>query len=154
MAQGMRQIGVTARQNNTNFLSDIPYFGIPPAQDKRKTIIPLGETNRFLDIVDTVTDNDDFTVAGKIAVLKSKLLGPAQEHWSDYIGGDDWGEARAHLLALFPEVQSYSSVKSKIASMKRESNEQISNYANRIHSAYNTLQRLHPVGRQQDIQIR
>ena len=44
MAQGMRQIGVTARQNNTNFLSDIPYFGIPPAQDKRKTIIPLGET--------------------------------------------------------------------------------------------------------------
>ena len=87
MARGMRQIGVTARQNNTNFLSDIPYFGIPPEQDRRKAIIPLSEPNRFLDIVDTLTDNGDFTVAGKIAVLKSKLLGPAQEHWSDYMGG-------------------------------------------------------------------
>ena len=51
MSHAMNQIGVTARQNNTNFLSDIPYFGIPPAQDKQKTIIPLGETNRFLNIV-------------------------------------------------------------------------------------------------------
>ena len=74
MANAMHQVGTTARQNNTNFLSDIPYFGIPPAQDKRKTIIPLGETNRFLDIVDTVTDNDDFTVAGKIAVLRGSYL--------------------------------------------------------------------------------
>ena len=101
-----------------------------------------------------MTDNDDFTVAGKIAVLKSKLLGPAQDHWSDYTGGDDWDLAKEHLLSLFPEVQSYSSVKSKIANMKRESNEQISSYANRIHKAYNTLQRLHPAGGQQDIQMR
>ena len=36
MAHAMHQIGTTARQNNPNFLSDIPYFGIPPAQDKRK----------------------------------------------------------------------------------------------------------------------
>ena len=89
MANAMHQVGTTARQNNTNFLSDIPYFGIPPSQDKKKSIIPLGETSRFLDIVDTVTNNDDFTVAGKISVLKSKLLGPAQDHWSDYTGGDD-----------------------------------------------------------------
>ena len=30
--------------------------------------------------------------------------------------------------------------------MKCKSGEQISNYANRIHSTYNTLQRLHPAG--------
>ena len=50
-------------------------------------------------------------MAGKIAVLKSKLLGPAQDHWSDYTGGDDWNLAKEHLLSLFPEVQSYASVK-------------------------------------------
>ena len=79
-------------------------------QTKKKRIIPLGEAGRFLEIVDTVTNNDDFNVAGKIAVLKSKLLGPAQDHWSDYTGGDDWNLAKEHLLSLFPEVQSYSSV--------------------------------------------
>ena len=89
MANSFREIGQTAKQNNTNFLGDIPYFGIPPAQDKRKSIIPLGEPNRFLNLVDTVTERADFTVAGKIGVLKSKLLGPAQEHWSDYNGGDN-----------------------------------------------------------------
>ena len=146
MAGAMHQVGTTARQNNTNFLSDIPYFGIPPESDRKKSIIPLGEAGRFLDIVDTVTNNDDFTVAGKIAVLKSKLLGPAQDHWSDYRGGDNWNAAKAHLLSLFPEVQSYASVQTKIANMKREKNEQISCYANRVHKAYNTLQRLHPAG--------
>ena len=110
MAGAMHQVGTTARQNNTNLLSDIPYFGITPESDKKKSIIPLGEAGRFLDIVDSVTNNDDFTVAGKIAVLKSKLLGPAQDHWSDYRGGDDWAAAKAHLLSLFPEVQSYASV--------------------------------------------
>ena len=120
MAGAMHQVGTTARQNNTNFLSDIPYFGITPESDKKKSIIPLGEAGRFLDIVDSVTNNDDFTVAGKIAVLKSKLLGPAQDHWSDYRGGDDWAAAKAHLLSLFPEVQLYASVQTKIANMKRE----------------------------------
>ena len=139
MADAMHQVGTTAHQNNTYFLSDIPYFGIPPEADKKKSIIPLGEAGRFLEIVDSVTDNDDFNVAGKIAVLKSKLLGPAQDHWSDYTGGDDWNLAKEHLLSLFPEVQSYASVKTNITNMKYESNEQISSYANRIHKAYNTL---------------
>ena len=35
---------------------------------------------------------------------------------------------------------------SKIAKLKRESNEQISNYATRVLQHFNTLQRLHPSG--------
>ena len=98
MANSFKEIGQTAKQNNTNFLGDIPFYGIPPSQDKKKSIIPLSESNRFLNLVDTVTERAEFTVAGKISVLKSKLLGPALEHWNDYNGGDDWNAAKIHLL--------------------------------------------------------
>ena len=87
MAQSFKAIGQTAKQNNTQFLADIPYFGVPPSTYKNKSIIPLSEPNRFLDLVDTITSTADFTEAGKVSVLKSKLLGPALEHWSTYTGG-------------------------------------------------------------------
>ena len=87
MAQSFKAIGQTAKQNNTQFLADIPYFGVPPSTYKNKCIIPLSEPNRFLDLVDTITSTADFTEAGKVSVLKSKLLGPALEHWSTYTGG-------------------------------------------------------------------
>ena len=87
-------------------MAEIPYYGFPPASNKNKSIIPLTEPNRFLDLVDLITDRADFTVAGKVNVLKSKLLGPALEHWSIYTGGADLDAAKRHLLLLYPEVQS------------------------------------------------
>ena len=38
VAGAMHQVGTTARRNNTNFLSDIPYFGIPPESDMKKVL--------------------------------------------------------------------------------------------------------------------
>ena len=140
----MRQVGLTARQNNTNLLSEIPYFGVPPDTYKNKSIIPLNESRRFLDTIETLTDNEDFNEAGRIAVLKSRLLGPAQEYFTDYTGGADWARAKQYLLDMYPEVISYPTIKENIHKMKRESGEQISNYATRILKAYNTLQRVHP----------
>ena len=66
MAQSIKAIGQTAKQNNTQFLADIPYFGVPPSTYKNKSIIPLSEPNRFLDLVDTITSTADFTQAGKV----------------------------------------------------------------------------------------
>ena len=60
VSQSMRQVGRTARQNNTNLLSEIPYFGVPPDTYKNKSIIPLNESRRFLDTIDILTDNEDF----------------------------------------------------------------------------------------------
>ena len=53
-------------------------------------------------------------------------------------------EAKKHLLLLYPEVQSYTSVMNKIPKLKREKQEQICEYATRVNQTYNTLQRLHP----------
>ena len=144
VSQSMRQVGRTARQNNTSFISEIPYFGVPPETYKNKSIIPLNEPRRFLDTIDTLTDTEDFNEAGKIAVLKSRLLGPAQEYFTDYDGGADWLLAKQYLLEMYPEVISYPTVKDNIQKMKRECGEQISNYATRVRKAYNTLQRVHP----------
>ena len=68
-------------------MAEIPYYGVPPATDKNKSIIPLNEPNRFLSLVDVITDGADFSVAGKVNVSKSRLLGPALEHWNTYVGG-------------------------------------------------------------------
>merc|ERR1711895_414346 len=114
VSQSMRQVGRTARQNNSNLLSEIPYFGVPPDTYKNKSIIPLNESRRFLDTIDTLTDNEDFNEAGKIAVLKSRLLGPAQEYFTDYTGGADWAQAKQYLLDMYPEVISYPTIKENI----------------------------------------
>ena len=66
------------------------------------------------------------------------------EHWNTYDGGADWAAAKAHLLKLFPEVQSYTSIMAKVPHLKRESKEQISQYATRLVQIYNPLQILHP----------
>ena len=144
MSDSFKAVGLSAKHNSTSFLNDIPYFGVSPSSEKSKNIIPLNEATRFLDIIDLVTGKCAFDDAGKIHVLKSKLLGKALEHWNLFDGGDDWVKAREHLLRLFPEVQSYTSVMAKIPLMKREKQEQISEYASRIVQTYNTLQRLHP----------
>ena len=150
MAQSIKAIGQTAKQNNTQFLADIPYFGVPPSTYKNKSIIPISEPNRFLDLVDTITSTADFTEAGKVQVLKSKLLGPALEHWSTYTGGGNWNNAKTHLLRLYPETQSYTSVMNKVPKLKREKNEQICEYATRVNQLFNRLQSLHPTGNYPD----
>ena len=104
MSDSFKQIGLAAKQNSTNFLGDIPYYGVSKDSDKSKSIIPLNEPTRFLNIVDVMTDRAEFTPAGKVNVLKSKLLGPALEHWNTYDGAADWDVAKAYLLKLFPEV--------------------------------------------------
>ena len=119
-------------------MGDIPFYGVPPSHYKNKSIIPLNEPNRFLSLVDTITNRAEFTTAGKISVIKSKLLGPALEHWNIYTGGDNWDNAKKHLLDLFPEVQSYTSVMAKIPKKKRENKEQISEYAIRLMQTFNT----------------
>ena len=144
MTDSFKQIGLSARQNSTNFLGDIPYYGASKDSDKSKNIIPLNEPTRFLDIIEVMTDKAALTESGKINVLKSKLLGPALEYWNTYAGGEVWANARAHLLKLFPEVQSYTSIMAKIPNLKREPKEQISQYATRTVQIYDTLKRLHP----------
>ena len=150
MSDSFKEIGIAAKQNSTNFLGDIPFYGVSKDFDNKKNIIPLNEPTRFLDIVDLVTDKADFTAPGKIKVLKSKLLGAALEHWNTYEGGENWENAKQHLLKLFPEVQSYTSVMAKVPFLKREQKEQISQFATRIVKMYDTLQRLHPSGNYHD----
>ena len=150
MSDSFKEIGIAAKQNSTNFLGDIPFYGVSKDFDKNKNIIPLNEPTRFLDIIDLITDKADFTIPGKIKVLKSKLLGPALEHWNTYDGGENWDNAKLHLLKLFPEVQSYTSVMAKVPFLKREQKEQISQFATRIVKMYDTLQRLHPSGNYHD----
>ena len=52
MSDSFKQIGLSARQNSTNFLGDIPYYGVSKDSDKSKNIIPLNEPTRFLSIVE------------------------------------------------------------------------------------------------------
>ena len=144
MTDSFKDIGMSAKQNSTNFLGDIPYYGVSKESDKSKNIIALNEPTRFLDIINVMTDKAQFTTSGKINVLKSRLLGPALEHWNTYNGGENWNNAKAHLLKLFPEVQSYTNVMAKVPYLKREQKGQISQYATRIVQMYDTLQRLHP----------
>ena len=144
MTNSFKEIGLAAKQNSTNFLGDIPYYGVSKDEAKNKNIIPLNEPTRFLDIIDVMTDKAAFNESGKINVLKSKLLGPALEHWNTFAGGESWAAAREHLLKLYPEVQSYTSVMAKIPNLKREQKEQISSYATRIVKLFDTLKRLHP----------
>ena len=80
MSDSFKQIGLAAKQNSTNFLGDIPYYGVSKNSEKSKSIISLNETTRFLSIVDVMTDKANFTTSGKINVLKTRLLGPALEH--------------------------------------------------------------------------
>ena len=150
MSDSFKEIGMTAKQNSTQFLGDIPFYGVSQDYDRKKYIIPLNEPTRFLEIIELITDPADFTQAGKIKVLKSKLLGPALEHWNTYDGGEVWDNAKAHLLKLFPEVQSYTSVMAKVPFLKREQKEEISQFACRINKMYDTLQRLHPGGNYHD----
>ena len=135
MSDAFKEVGKSAKQNSTNFLGDIPYYGVSKDSDTRKNIIPLNSPNRFLDIIDVVCDKAEFTDSGKICVLKSKLLGPALEHWNSFDGGEDWDAARAHLIKLFPEVQSYTSVMAKIPGLKREPKEQISQFATKLYKS-------------------
>ena len=41
MATSFREIGQTSKQNNTQFLAEIPYYGAPAGTDKNKSIIPF-----------------------------------------------------------------------------------------------------------------
>ena len=143
MTESFKEVGKTARQNNSNFIADLPYYGVPEDSDPKKNIIPLATPSKFLDIIDVVCTAEEFSPAGKINVLKSRLLGPALTHWQNFKGAT-WDEAKTHLLLLFPEVECYTSVTAKIASLKHEPREQISQYASRIVQIFDTMQRLHP----------
>merc|ERR1711895_177594 len=68
----------------------------------------------------------------------------------EMLGKEDEAQAKQYLLEMYPEVISYPTVKDNIHKMKRESGEQISNYATRVRKAYNTLQRVHPSRRYSD----
>ena len=73
MSDSFKQIGQSAKQNSTNFLGDLPFYGVPESFDRNKNIIKLSEPTRFLDIVDLVTDKANFTPAGKIQVTRFSI---------------------------------------------------------------------------------
>ena len=50
MSDSFKEIGIAAKQNSTNFLGDIPFYGVSKDFDNKKNIIPLNEPTRFLDI--------------------------------------------------------------------------------------------------------
>ena len=66
MNESFRAVATQGKQNNKSFIQDIPYFGEPQDYDRKKNIIPLTESIRFLQIVDTQTSKNDFTDGGKI----------------------------------------------------------------------------------------
>ena len=92
----------------------------------------------------TQTDKNDFTDAGKISVLKSRLLGSACEYWNHYDGEEDFAKACRYLLERYPDVQDYGQVLNKVNNLKRAQTEQITSYANRIQDLYDKMQLLHP----------
>ena len=132
------------KQNAANFTGDLPYFGVPVEVDLKKYIIPISAPNRFLDTINAVCDREEYTDSGKIAVMKSRLLGPAIQHFNWFEERQTWAQAREHLLLLYPEVESYTTVNAKCQSLKREKQEQIGAFAGRIRVEYDTLRRLHP----------
>ena len=75
IAKSFKDVGKSAKQNSANFVGDLPYFGVPEDSDAKKNIIPISSPNRFLDIIYAVCDKEEFTDAGKISVMKSRLLG-------------------------------------------------------------------------------
>ena len=132
------------KQNQSNFVGDLPYFGVPIETDLKKNIIDISEPNRFLDTIHAVCDKENYSDSGKIAVMKSRLLGPATGHFNWFAEGQTWDKAREHLLLLYPEVENYTCVNAKCQSMKRDKQEQIGAYAGRIRTEYEKLRRLHP----------
>ena len=68
MSESFKTLCDQTKQNNKSFIQDLPFFGILKESDSRKNIIPLNECTRFLQIINTQTDNQDFTEAGKISV--------------------------------------------------------------------------------------
>ena len=96
-----------AKQNNKTFLNDLPFFGIVKEPGEKRNIVPMTECVKFIALIDTATDKNEFTEAGKISVLKSRLLGSAKEFWNSYDGAEDWRAACNFLKARYPEVTDY-----------------------------------------------
>ena len=65
------------KRDNVLTLNDLPYFGINPADDTKKWIIPLEECELFLETIEKQTENVDFSDLGRIRFLKTHLLGTA-----------------------------------------------------------------------------
>ena len=86
LGENIESMTVQNKQNNNAFVGELPYFGIPKDADNKKSIIPINEVSNFIRIVDTQTDKNNFTAAGKIAIFKRQLLGAARDHWSKYDG--------------------------------------------------------------------
>ena len=128
------------KRDNVLTLNDLPYFGIDPAADAKKWIIPLEECVQFLDMVEKQTEDVDFSEKGRIRVLKTHLLGNAQNYWKGF-RGDSWGLARAFLLARYPDINDYDSYMDKVRALKRKPDEQMCNYATRVEDAWDKLQK-------------
>ena len=69
VSQSMRQVGLTARQNNTNLLSEIPYFGVPP--DNIKIVEYMGNYDMFYD--DENMADSDVSVVHHTDIFKDPI---------------------------------------------------------------------------------
>ena len=144
LGTSLKSIVDATKQNRNEFIQELPFFGIPKESDPRKNIIPLNEVSKFIKIINTQTDKNDFSEAGKINILKSGLLGPARDYWTSYSGHADFKVASQFLMDRYPDVQTYGSLLIKVNNLKRNSGEQISDYATKISDFYDRLQALHP----------
>ena len=64
MTYSFKELSALSKQNNKACINDLPFFEIIKEPGNNKNIIPLTECFRFLQIIDTQTDMNDFTDAG------------------------------------------------------------------------------------------
>ena len=69
MSQSFNAMTDQAKQNNKTFLNDLPFFGVVKEPGERRNIVPLTECVKFIAMIDTETDKNDFTEEGKISVF-------------------------------------------------------------------------------------
>ena len=112
------------KKDNVLTLNDLPYFGINPADDTKKWIIPLEECDLFLETIEKQTEDVDFSDLGRIRVLKTHLLGRAQNYWKGF-AGNTWDLAKAFLLERYPDINDYDSYMEKVRALKRNPAEQL-----------------------------
>ena len=61
MSTSFETLSAQGKQNNKTFINDLPLFGIIKEPGNNRNIVPLSECKKFLQLIETATDKNDFT---------------------------------------------------------------------------------------------
>ena len=128
------------KKDNVMSLNDLPYFVIKPSEAVKKWIVPQEDSELFLDLLDKQTEDIDFTEKGRIRVLKTHLLGNALNYWKSF-KGNTWVEAKAFLMARYPNINDFCSYMDRVKALKRKPSEQFVDFATRVEDAWDRVQK-------------